>query len=107
MRAQSTDYFFGAEAGCRGVRQHARDERAQALVVFLRRPRFLGGRGHERSDAAPRLDRAAALEIRVDARDGIGVDLQLDRQLADSWELVAGLEPGCRHRRPERPLLLR
>ena len=38
----------------------------------------------------PGLEDAVALERGVDAGDGVGVDTQLDGQLADGRELIAG-----------------
>ena len=73
-----------------GVGEHAGDERAQPALVLARRLRLRGRGGDERSDAAPRLDDAGALELGVDARDGVGVDAEVDRQLADGRQLVAG-----------------
>ena len=57
-----------------GVGEHAGDERAQPALVLARRVRLRGRGGDERADAAPRLEDAGALELGVDARDGVGVD---------------------------------
>ena len=62
------------EAGGGRVGQHARDERAQPPFVLAGGCACCGRGADERSDAAPRLDDAGALELGVDARDGVGVD---------------------------------
>jgi hypothetical protein len=59
---------------------------------MVRRLRLLRCGGDERPDAAPRLDDAGPLELGVDAGDGVGVDAEVDGELADGGQLVAGLE---------------
>ena len=48
----------------------------------------------ERPDAAPGLDDAGALELRVDPRHGVGVDAEIDGELADGRQLVARAAAG-------------
>ena len=61
----------------------------------------------ERADAAPRLDHAGALELGVDARDGVGVDAEVDGELADGRQLVAGLQAAGGDRRAQPAFELR
>ena len=84
-----------------GLGEDAGHKGAQTFFVLFGRPRLLGGRRDERPDAAPRLDRAGALEIGVDAGHGIGVDFQFDGELADGRQLIAGPQPARRHGRPQ------
>ena len=44
-----------------------------------------------------RFEHARALEVGVDAGDGIGVDSQVDGQLADGGKLIAGLQTAGRN----------
>ena len=64
-------------------------------------PRVGLGRGgaDERSDSPLGLDHARPLELRVDPRDGVGVDLELDRHLADRRQLVSWMEAAGGNRR--------
>jgi len=81
MCAQLGGDIVDAESGRGGVPNHAGDEGAQLTAVMVGRLRLLRRRGDERPDAAPGLDDAGPLELGVDARDGVGIDAQLDRQL--------------------------
>ena len=92
VRLESGDEILERESGGVGVGQHARDERAQPAVALARRVRLSGRRADERADAAPGLDDAGALELAVDARHGVGVDPQLDRELAHRRQLIAGAQ---------------
>ena len=93
QRSQRVDHVLDREAGRVRVGQHAGDEGAQPAIVLARRVGLCRRGADERADAAARLDDAGALELRVDARDGVGVDPQLHRQLADGRQLVARLQP--------------
>ena len=95
------------EPGRVGVGEHARDEGAQPAVVLARRVGLRRRGADERPDAAPRLDDAGALELRVDAGDGVGVDLQLDGELADGRQLVARAQAAGGNRRAQPPFELR
>ncbi len=90
------DYFGGdivdAESSGGGVADDARHERAQLTSVMVRRLCLLRRRDHERADTAARLDHAGPFELGVDARDGVGVDAEVDRELADGGQLIADLE---------------
>lgn len=72
------------------IRQLAQSPFAIAPVRgFIRTSR------HERADAAARLDHAAALQFRVDLRDGIRVNSQVHGQLPHSRQFVADAQfPG-------------
>src|SRR5262245_4481566 len=72
--------------------------------MFGRRPGTLRRGADERSDAAPRLEHAVALEMRVDAGDGVRVDAQVDGKLADGGELIAGAQASGRDGRPQTAL---
>src|SRR5215471_3093224 len=87
-----------------GVREHARDERLEAALVLGGRPRALRRRADERADAAPRFEHSVALEMRVDASDGVRVDAQLDGELADRRQLIAGPEAAGGDRGPQSAL---
>src|SRR5688572_32255969 len=81
------------EAGGRGVRQQPGDESPKPSFVLFRRVGLRRRGADERADAAARLEDARAFELRVDARDRVGVDAQFDGELADGRQLVAGREP--------------
>ena len=107
MRVERVDHVVDGEAGGVGVGQHARDEGAQPAFVLARRVGLRRRGADERADAAPRLDDAGALELGVDARDGVGVDAQLDGQLADGRQLVARPQPAGGDRRAQPAFELR
>src|SRR5207245_8089597 len=46
----------------------------------------------ERSDSALRFDDAGTLELGVDPRDRVGIDLEVNRQLAHGRQLVPGTQ---------------
>lgn len=92
MRAHLGGDIVDAESSGGRVGEHAGDERTQLTAVMVRRLSLLRRRGDERPDAAPRVDDAGALELGVDARDGVGVDAEIDGELADGRELIADLE---------------
>ena len=69
------------------------DERAQPAFALAWRMGLARGGADERADAAPGLDDAGALELGVDPGDGVGVDPQVDGQLADGRQLVARPQP--------------
>src|SRR5204862_4752759 len=62
-------------------------------ALFSRGSCFERARGPERSDAAARFEHAGAFEVGVHACHGVRVDAQLDRQLTDGWQLIAGVQP--------------
>src|SRR5262249_11106295 len=69
------------------------DKRAELSVLFSRRSRFEPARGDERSDPPARFEDSGTLEVGVHARHGVGVHAQLDRELTDGWQLIAGVQP--------------
>ena len=100
MCTEPGDHLVDRQAVGGGIREHTSDEGADAALVLARRVRLRGRGCDERTDAALGLDDARALELGVDARDGVGVDLEIDRQLADGRKLVAGTQPAGGNRRP-------
>ena len=98
MRAHLGGDIVDAESSGGRVGEHAGDERAQLTAVMVRRLSLLRRRNDERPDAAPRVDDTGALELGVDARDGVGVDAEVDGELADGRELIADMEAAGRDR---------
>src|SRR5580704_17581224 len=92
MRAHFGGDIVDAESGGGRVCDHARHERAQPTAVMVGRLCLLRRGGDERADAAARVDDAGPLELGVDTCDGVGVDAQVDGELADGGKLVADLE---------------
>lgn len=62
---------------------------AQAALVFIGRTGLRRHGADERTDAAPRFEYTAPLEIAVDAGDGVRVDAQCDRELPHRRQLIA------------------
>src|SRR3984893_15158407 len=96
MCAQFGRDIVDAESSGGRVGEDAREERAQVAAMGIRRVCLLWVADDERADAAARFDDAGALELRVDARHGVRVDLEIDRELAHRRELVAQLEASGR-----------
>ena len=105
--AQLGEHIVDGEARRVGVGEHARDERAQPAVVLARRVGLRRRGADERADAALGLDHAGAFELRVDPGDGVGVDLEVDGQLADGRQLVAGPQAAGGDRRAQPAFELR
>src|SRR5687767_4780412 len=63
--------------------------------------------GHERPHSAPGFEDAAAFEFGIDACDGIGVDLNIHRQLPDRGQLGAWTKRPCGDGGPQSALELR
>ena len=91
MRPQRGQHLVRAESMRVAVGEHACGKRAQPARVLRRRSRFGAAGANERPDPPPRLEDAGALEFAVYACNGVGVDLELDRQLANRRELIATL----------------
>lgn len=89
MGAQRRDDLIDSEPRGVGVGEHARGEGAQPSFVLARRAGLRRRGADEGSDAASRLDDSGTLELRVDARDRVRVDAQIDGELADRGQLVA------------------
>src|SRR5262245_47769520 len=104
LRADLAGDFVGRETGGAGVGERAGDERAEPALVFARRTGFRRRCADERADAAPCLEHALALEVGIDARHGVGVDAQIDGQLADRRQLIARPEPPRGDRGAQRAL---
>ena len=88
--SRAVDEIVDGEAGRVGIGEHARHEGAQPAVVLARRVRLRGGGADERPDAAAGFDDAGALELGVDPGDRVGVDAEVDRELPDRRQLIAG-----------------
>src|SRR5262245_21080780 len=87
-----SDQFDEREAEVMRFSQQAVRECAYLSLSFSLRP--AGGHAwlpgaHEGSDAAPRLEDSHPLQLRIDLGHRIGIDLQVDRQLADRRQLLA------------------
>ena len=89
MCAQRFYQVIDRETGRVGVGENARGEGAQPAVVLARGVGLCGRGPNERSNAAPGLDDAGALELGIDTGDSVGVDAKVDGQLADGRPLVA------------------
>ena len=101
MRAHLRGDIVDAESSGGRVGENAGDERAQLTAVVIRRLGLLRRRGDKGPDATPRFDDAGALELGVDARDSVGVDAEVDGELADGRELIADMEAAGGNRRAE------
>src|SRR5262245_8994662 len=107
MGVEMRDELVGGKAGGVRVGQDARRERAQTPGVLARRARFGGRRADERPDAAAGFENALPFEVGVDARHGVGVDLEIDGELTNGRQLVAGGDAARRDGRLEGALDLR
>src|SRR4051812_30716516 len=107
MPAQLRGDIVDAESSGSRVSDHARDERAQLAAMMIRRVGLLRRGGDERADAAARFDDAGALELRVDAGDGVGVDAEVDGELAHGRQLSAGRQAAGGNRRAQAAVELR
>ncbi len=101
MGAKPGDHIVDREPSRFGVGEHARDEGAPPAVVVAWRVGLRRCGADERSDAAPRLDDAGALELRIHARDRVGVHTQVDGELAYGRQLVARAQAAGGDRRPQ------
>ena len=93
MFGERIDDLVDGESAAIGVRQDARDEGPQPAGLLSSRPRLRPPHGDERPDAAACLEHTGALELGIDARDGVRIDAQLDRELANGRQLFSGLQP--------------
>src|SRR5262245_66187446 len=93
MLAERAEHLVDGESRAVGVRQQACDNRTELSALFSRRSRFEPVRGDERSAPPARFEDSGTLEVGVHARHGVGVDAQLDRELTDGWQLIAGVQP--------------
>src|SRR6185503_18531589 len=106
-RVELADQLVAREACRRRVSEHSRHERAQPLRMLRCRSGADRRRVDERSDAAPRLEDAVALELGVDARDRVRVDLELDGQLPHRRQLISGAQAAGGNRRAQAAIELR
>ena len=79
---------------------------AQVPVAVLP-ARCLGRPGSDKSpDPSARFYHATSFQLGVNFGHGVGVDAQLDRQLAHRWQLVADAQLPGRNRKTDRPFKL-
>jgi hypothetical protein len=107
MRAHFGGDIVDAESGGGRVSDHARHECAQLTTVMVGRLCLLRRGGDEGADAAARFDDAGPFELGVDTGDGVGVDAEVDGELTDGGQLIAGLESAGRNRRAQAAIELR
>ena len=101
MCVKSGEHISDGETRRVGIRQDAGDECAEPAFVLLGRVSLRRRRADERSHATARLDDAGAFELGIDPRDGVRVDLQIDRELSDGWQLVPRAQPSRGDRGPQ------
>jgi hypothetical protein len=106
MGAKRRDHIVDGETCRFGIGKHARGEGTQPAIVLTRRVSLCRRCADERSDSAFRFDDAGTLELRVDARDGVGIDLEVNRQLANGWQLVTWAQAAGGNRRTQPALEL-
>src|SRR5437867_3241316 len=107
VRFEFSDDLIECESGGGGVGQDAGDKRAPPPLVFARRPGLGRRGGHERPDAAAGFEDARPFELCVHAGNRVGVDAEVDGQLADRGQLDARGEAARRDRRPQPAFELR
>ena len=88
MRTQRSNDIVDGETSRFGVGEDPGGEGAEPTIVFPRGMSLHRRGADERPDSALRFDDPGPLEFRIDPRDGIGVDLEIDRELADGGQLV-------------------
>ena len=93
MLTERGEHFVDGKPRTVGIRQQACHERTELPALFSGGSCFEPARRHERTDAAARFEHAGPFEVRVHARNRVRVDAQLDRELTDSWQLIAGVQP--------------
>lgn len=93
MCPQRGDQVIDGKTRRVGIGEHANDEGAHATFAVAWRVGLCGRGADKRSDPALGLDHASTFQFRVDSRDGIGVDLEIDGQLADCGKLIARAQP--------------
>ena len=105
--AKRRHHFVDGEPGGVGFGEHAYDEAAQSAFLLAWRVRLGRCRRNEGANAALRLDDPCAFELGVDAGDGVGVDLEIDRELSNRGQLIARAQAIRRDRRAESAFQLR
>ena len=88
MGAKRGDHIVDGETNRFGIGEHARGEGTQPTIVLTGWVSLCGRGADERSHSALRFDDAGTLEFCVDPRDGVGIDLETNRELADGRQLV-------------------
>ena len=104
--AKRRHHFVDGEPGGVGFGEHAHDEAAQS--AFLLAWRVCLGRCscNEGANAALGFDDPCAFQLGVDARYSVGVDLEIDRELTNRGQLVAGPQTIEAARLRLRPILM-
>ena len=92
---------------CVGVGEQAGDEQTQPAFALTGRVGLGRRGGDERTDTALGFDHASPFELGVDPGNGVGVDLQIHRQLANGRQLVARAQAAGGDRRAQATFELR
>jgi hypothetical protein len=98
MGSQSRDQIVDAEPCRVGVSQNARSEGPQPALMLARGMRLGWSGAHKGTHTAFRSDDARAFQLRVDTRDRVGVDAELNRKFSNSRELISRTETARRNR---------
>ena len=101
MCVEGCEHITDGETSRVGIGQDAGNECAEPAFVLLWRVRLRGRRADERPHAAARLDDAGAFELGIDPCDGVGIDLEIHRELPHRRQLVSGTDPPRGNRGPE------
>lgn len=107
MSAKRGNYIADGEPRRVGISQHPRGEGTQPALLLPGRMRLRRCGVDERADSALGLDDPGAFELRVDARDRVGVDLEIHRKLADGRQLITLAKAASGNRRAQSALELR
>ena len=96
-RAQLIDQFANGEScGTRARYGVRRDLLELTLTLISRAVEFLVA--DEGAGSLVSFEQAIVFEFAVGANDSVGIDFKVDRELADSGELIAGAEIACCNR---------
>lgn len=101
MGAKRPDHIVDGETSRFGVCEHTRGERTQPTIVLAARVGLRRRGADERTDPALCFDDAGTLELRVHTRNGIRIDLEVDRKLAHRWQLITRTQAAGRDRRAQ------
>lgn len=98
------------EAGRLGFREQPVRESIQRALAIVRSRldrACLDWRPYEGASPTARGEHAASLQLRVDLRDGIGIEAEVDGELSDRRESVARAQPPGGNLRADAALQLR
>jgi hypothetical protein len=91
MGRQFGDHIGDSESGRVGVGEDTGDEGAEATSPLLSGSGLLGRSGaDERPDASAGFEHARAFKVGIHPGHGVGIDAEVDGELADGWKLIAG-----------------